>query len=847
MARRNSVRHPVAAAAGVVVAAFAVDAVAQVEEVIVSTRKREENLQEVPIAVTAFSGEAVERLALNDVRDLSRFSASLIFDQGVSPQDTRITIRGLTPVRGRPNVAVLQDGVDITSQAIGTGGGSLLVNPRLFDIERVEIVKGPQNALYGRSAFNGAINYIMRRPTETLSGRVYTDVGANGRAELRGGIGGPLVGTTLLGDISAATWTFDGFYQSPITQGDIGGQQGSAVAGSLVWNVTDRLSFRLRGEYLNDEFGPTAYRQIFGSTNLPVPASSVTAPGPGILPVLSPGLGAAGVGNVFVGTVPDGSSLTPGASPDPRTGLDYPGTDREITRVTLTGDYDFGPVELTYLGHVANAKTDQFLDGLNLGNTAVEFIGAETRRNDDTDLQSHELRLTSTGDNRVDWVFGGLFWQEEAKQIDGTFTCANNTGPAPPPPFPPCASRMATVGTTFALNPDTWTRDTDHWSVYGLVDLQLIDTVNLIVEGRYTSEDADYSGPIRIGDSGSRIVADPPSFTGYLPFILPASGQDSASDDDAYFLPKATLQWRPTDTAMYYFSWSQAAKPSGYSLVNGGVGGFDPLTSFFEREEMTVWELGAKTTWFDQRLVANGAVFFQDYTDKQVSVQREILPGQIGVFTDNADGAEAWGFEADLVWYATDFLQLRASYTFLDTEYTDYVETTTGAANIARAALGNPDVCTVSLSASNRAFCDLDLSGREFEFAPRNAVVTGFTLQSSMEGGRTLFLEGDLIYQDERYLSQYNDSKLDSFTTFDLRFGLRGDKWDVMAYVENMFDDDTVKTALPIINLRDIAVFAPFNGNPLPTTVVLPPSVLATLPDLRQFGIRASFRFGGNQ
>ena len=107
-------------------------------------------------------------------------------------------------------------------------------------------------------------------------------------------------------------------------------------------------------------------------------------------------------------------------------------------------------------------------------------------------------------------------------------------------------------------------------------------------------------------------------------------------------------------------------------------------------------------------------------------------------------------------------------------------------------------------------------------------------------------LEGLLDHATANLLDRFNTAKLDSFVTFDLRFGLRSDAWDVTFYAENLFNDDTVKTSLGIINLQDIAVLAAFNGNPPPTTVILPPSQLATLPDLRQFGIRASFRFGGN-
>jgi outer membrane receptor for ferrienterochelin and colicin len=139
-----------------------------IEEVVVSTRKLEENLQEVPIAVNAISAQTLQDRGVTDLAEVVRQNPSVILDQGFSPQDTRIVIRGLSPTRGRQNVAVLQDGVDVSSESLsGTAGGSLLINPRLFDVERVEIVKGPAVALYGRSAFAGAINYITRATSST--------------------------------------------------------------------------------------------------------------------------------------------------------------------------------------------------------------------------------------------------------------------------------------------------------------------------------------------------------------------------------------------------------------------------------------------------------------------------------------------------------------------------------------------------------------------------------------------------------------------------------------------------------------------------------------------------------
>ena len=849
MLRAGAGWRPVAAVlCGLFALALASESWAQMEEITVTTRKREENLQVVPVAISTLNAEQVERLGVTDVGDLSKLTSSLIFDTGFAPQDTRITIRGLAPVRGRQNAAVLQDGVDISSQAIATGGGSLLINPRLFDIERVEIVKGPQNALYGRSAFNGAINYIMRQPGEEFEGRLNSDIGNNGQAEIRGSLSGPLVGSTLLGSASVAAWSHDGFYRNSVTGAEVGGENGYAVSGSLVWKATDKLNVRLRAEILDDEFESFPFQQLLGTTVLPIPAAAITAPAPGVLPVLSP---AATSITAFVGKLPDGDDVTLALSEDPRTGADYPGTEREVKRATLTADYDFGATTLTYLGHLANSKSAEFFDGVRIGSVSVEAVGSEYIFNDDTDLQSHELRLTSNGDNRVNWVFGGLFWNEEKDFLDGSYNCLNNS--LPPLPYPPCAEVMAAVGTPESpLSPDFWGRETSHWSVFGLVDWEFIDGFNLILEGRYTDEDEDYEGPIRLGLAGSRIIAEQvnPFFFIYPPVNPPASGQNSFSSDDSYFLPKATLQWQPSDTMMYYLSWAEAAKPEGIAQILGGAGGFNDRESFeFKREEMTAYELGAKTQWLDNRLLVNGAVFFQDYTDKQVSVQVVDPQSNLIVPRTANTPAEVYGLELDLALQATDQLQLRASYTYLSTEYTNFLEATSGAGNIAQAQLVRPDNCRVIVDpGTDRSFCEVNLTGNELEYAPEHAFVGGFTLTNNLANGLEWFLEGDAIYQDERFVDRFNVVYLDAFTTFDFRVGLRAGKWDVIAYVENAFDDDTIKNSTAAVNTRDALFLSPFGlpPSPPPSTIILPPSQMVILPDQRQFGVRTSFRFGGS-
>jgi outer membrane receptor protein involved in Fe transport len=326
--------------------------------------------------------------------------------------------------------------------------------------------------------------------------------------------------------------------------------------------------------------------------------------------------------------------------------------------------------------------------------------------------------------------------------------------------------------------------------------------------------------------------------------LAPNNGLIPASQDDDFLSPKATVQWRPTDEAQIYFSWALANKPAGIALLTGGAAGFDPEGQRFEREEMQVWELGAKSEWFDRRLTVNGAVFFQDYKDKQVSVQAVADNGQLVPRTENASSAEVWGLELDAQWVPTDWLSVFGSYTFLDTEYTDFFEETPGAGNIAQAGVKRPDNCEVIFKdGSNRALCRLNLSGNELEYAPRNAFVGGFTLSAPIGQDMRGFFESNLVYQDDRYVDRFNAAKLDSYTVVDFRLGLRSDTWDIVAYVDNAFEDETIKTGVPNVLTRGLQAVA----FPSPFTLVFPAGFQGVLPDLRQFGIRASFRFGGQQ
>jgi outer membrane receptor protein involved in Fe transport len=297
---------------------------------------------------------------------------------------------------------------------------------------------------------------------------------------------------------------------------------------------------------------------------------------------------------------------------------------------------------------------------------------------------------------------------------------------------------------------------------------------------------------------------------------------------------------------MYYLSWAKATKPKGISIV-GALTGFDPAASRFEDETLDVYEVGAKTDWLDKRLVLNASLFYQEFDDKLVSSQRlDADTGLLVAAPVNASKATVYGLELDAAWQATEELQLTASYTWLDTEYDDFTSLTKGAGTIADAGnctiVADPNKGTgAPFQVVDDDFCRIDLSGNELEYAPKHALVGGYSWRQPLVGSTDWLFEGDLIYQDDRYQDAVNTVEFDSYTTVDFRLGVANEQWDIIAYVDNAFEDDTIKSSFRNTYNQGIAFVG--GGPSPPSTFVLPGNQTPIKPDQRQIGLRVNYRF----
>lgn len=445
-------------------AAIPLETFAQIGEIVVTTRRREEALQNVPIAVSPITPEQITRQGISNLDDIAKMSPSFQYDTAFGPQDVRITIRGLSNTRGRSNVAFLVDGIDVTTENLIAAGSGLLANRRLLaDVERIELVKGPQSALYGRAAFAGAISYITKEPGDELNGRIGVDVGDYGRRAVDGAIGGA-VNDKLGLRVSGVAWNEDGYYRNSVSGDKVGGGDGYGVALTGVYRPMDSMKWKARMEYSDEDHEPAASVRLYGERFLPYPGDSNT-PNPVNcaaqrvrvdLERAAEGLPPAGTITCWPGRITESQFFVgvynhsvemgePGLLPiklpatygsardkqirlseNPLTGEDYPGDTLEVFRGSLVGtwDLDIGTIS-SYTGYT-DADFTQFYDQDYQARGRPDTLLADMQSDTDATTRqfSQELRFTTNFDGPVQFTGGVLYWEEERDLLDNNFILA---------------------------------------------------------------------------------------------------------------------------------------------------------------------------------------------------------------------------------------------------------------------------------------------------------------------------------------------------------------------------------------------------------------------------------------
>ena len=605
-----------------------------IEEIIVTAQRREQSLGDVSIAITAITGEDIVRLHMTDPSDLAQQAPNLQIKSVFSKSNPQIFMRG---VGVNDDTALTNGSVGIYSDEVYVGAPAGQLFP-IFDLERIEVLRGPQGTLYGRNTTGGAINFISRQPGENLEASFRAGVGSFDERTLEFGIGGPVsesVGARLAFVVNRR----DGYMNNEYLDTFDATTDNWAARGLLRYDATEMLSLTLKIHGAKND----AQAQQFRSQGLLDPAS-VAAGAP--VPCASPEI--AGSCSDLLGYID---------SPDPHRGQwDRRGKEEvDIAGASVNLTAMLGELELTSISAIES--TDRLVrpDTDASPNQVLHIDWLETN-----DQFSQEFRLASPASSDIRWM-AGVYYLNQEISLDQTNDVLRELRPM----FGFDPSRLiVTINTNI-------NQDLESYAAFGHIEFGLSERFDLVAGLRYTSEERDMN----------RLDAFvEPTFS--IPLV-----QVSDSVSFSNLSGKLALEYRDDQDNLAYASVSSGFKSGGF---NGAVALDPDSVPPFDEETLTTFELGYKWTGFADRLSINTAGFYTEYNDLQVftrltsgGIPREILT--------NAADASVLGLEVELSAIPTEGLELRMGLGLLDAELTDY-RTDGGQDFSGNKLVGAPDV-----------------------------------------------------------------------------------------------------------------------------------------------------------
>jgi iron complex outermembrane receptor protein len=799
-----------------IMAAVGATGVAQaqvLEEIIVTSRKIEENLQDVPLAITAFTADEIERSGIDSLGDIANFTPGMTFSNLLGEFLPVPVIRGVAPtaVQDRENnAAIFVDGVFIS--------GRQGLNFAQLDLERIEVVKGPQAAMYGRNSFSGAVNIITAKPTDEFEGKAEFTVGDNDRKKARGSISGPLIKGKLRGRVAIMKDEWGGSYENQVPGGpDIGGYDYETFQGSLSWTPTDNFEALLTAYVSNDQIDMAA------TSAVTLNCENVSATGTRL--------------SNFCGELPsiDENSLSVINRST--------GEDRDVVRssLTLTLDTDYGT--FSALSGFSKVQQSFFVDG-GRGDRAQTFAyrtffgapqpGPAVLDTFDAELlqigpgsESHEisqeLRFTSLQDRSVRYTGGAYFYSVESEQraagvvalTDKPFGFNN---------FCPCiefAPGFGIAPTIFPGGPsigdiafgpwfsgpqgsvnnsiDVMT-ETDAWAIFGAIEADFSERLTGRVELRYTDEERD------------------------LQDFVSTTDLNNSWD---FITWRATLDFKPTANTLIYGSVAGAEKSGDFDFdteenINGDT---VSVVSLIDPDKNTSFELGTKGTYLGGRLRSDIAIFFIDWTDLVIPQTVEVdnngiqLTGTLSL-DRNAGDATILGLEASFDYVFSDNLTGNLGFTVTRPEF--------------------GDAKILSFAEFPSFAPDGQVEGNQLLRQSDFQANTSLTYRRPWRGDTDWYVRGDVLHTGEQFLGSPNQGIIPAHTYVNLRLGIDSDRYTVELWADNLFDDDN-----PVAGFRDV-----YFTNALPGggpggffDTFFPFRITLSHPRRRQVGVTARVRF----
>ena len=615
------------------------------EEIVVTARRKAENLQQIPVSVTAYSQSALEQRSASRLVDLAEMTPNLTIGTGSFGNDTSeaaVFIRGVgqgdTAIFSDPGVGIYIDGI-----FLARAQGAIL---DLVDLERVEVLRGPQGTLFGKNTSGGAIQLITRRPAREFQAELSLTLGNYDRLNGNVSVDGAL-GESLFGSLSYHTANSDGWSQSLVTGQEFHDDDRDLLRASLEWAPEQGLQAYVSADWVSDQ-GAGGNQAMVAFESTPLIDFYNTVRGDQGFIVYDERFIPSGFYDSFGGQTIFGPS----------------GVDGEIFGTTLDLSYARGD----WVFRLLTGYRD--VDYLTIGDADGSPVSlAEVRSSERQDQISQEFQIQGTTD-KADWTIGAIYFRETPEADDTQYVLAGFyealelapgpiyappgvpdflCSPGPPPPGLPCFGGAGNpLNFAFFLDDGLdfdFDLETESWAIFGESTWRLSDRLSFTLGARWTEDDKSF-----------RYV----QFNGFGLVAHDLFAEDSWSD----WSGRASLSFQASEDVLLYGTLSRGFKSGGFNGRPQDRGMLDA----FEPEVVEAFEIGLKSDLLDRRLRLNIAAFASDYTDIHFAASLSSPSGQPVFVTQNAGEAEIRGFELETEFHPALGWVVASTLGYLDTE-----------------------------------------------------------------------------------------------------------------------------------------------------------------------------------
>lgn len=750
-------------ALGLAIALAGVHAQAQddwgLEEVVVTASKRPESLQDVSMSVSAMDNQLMQDAGVSDMTDVASLAPALTVTTNSSPINASFRMRrigneGNIPTF-EPDTGLFIDGAFRSRSGLSLGD--------LVDIERIEVVKGPQSTLYGKNVTAGLVSISTLAPSQEFDAMGEVSAAEDGAYSAKGYVNGGL-SDTVSGRLSMSYSARDHWTENLSGAGDADNLKNYALRGQLLFEPSDDLSLRLIGGVVNRDLDAMVGEPQFGAGTQGVL---------GLTQMLFP----ASVSN----TVALQDNVAGNRTIDFNDGVTE--FSQDAYEATAIVDYDFGNMTLTSI--TGYDSYDVVSDLRDADQTQLSIA----RFNDTTEGSSfsQELRLTSPGGETVDWMTGLYYYHNNFTRGDGTdqdFLLGADVDelgkamafatldPATQgfllgiPEANRYAALPAILGQPGEYGDFYNEQDTDTLGAFVSATWNITEQLSLTGGLRYNAEEKDATLESSNNGTGIPLTA---SFPGNLGLVGKLTPNNSWQVDDSWshVTYNLTAEYHPTDDVMTYLNYAHGFKAGGFNL---GFGDSPNADRPFDEETVDTIELGWKSYLLDNKLQFNGALFYTEYTDFQSAA---FLGLQFAV--NNAEKVINQGIEFEALFLATERLTFNLNASYVDAYYDQYSQ---GSCAFGRAS-----------DSAVPGYCDL--SGETLPFAPEWKANAGVQYEMPVANGDA-YARLDLSYVGDHIPASSLDQRTtqDAYTLTNVRLGWRNGNWDLSAWAKNLTDEE---------------------------------------------------------